>query len=463
MQLKILYYGNPDKHKVIDGLSLNGELLTTSDRESALEVVGRENPQFVLIDFDQPQRKLLDFVDQLLSVSPQLIVFGLTLTSPLGVVVKAVKMGVQEVINTREDPHKLQKELSNLIQNWEDIDKGEDLHQKERQKYDFTNLIGQSAELQHVLEIVTKIIQRKWVTVLIQGETGTGKELIARAIHYNSFNQFQPFVEINCNALPETLLESELFGYEKGAFTDARTQKKGLFELAQHGTLFLDEIGDISQTIQVKLLKALEEKKIRRLGGTKDIQIETRIIAATNRDLKAAMQEGAFRNDLYYRLNVISIPLPPLRDWGDDVLLLAHHFLSQYAAEYESPTRAFTAEVETMLQDYDWPGNIRELSHTIERLALLGESETVSRTELAEALESETALILAKKRRSNTLQIDIPQDGFTLEEGEKLLISAVLEQMEWNKRKTSTILKISRPRLDRKIEKYGLISPKGRR
>ncbi|MFQ5638975.1 MAG: sigma-54 interaction domain-containing protein [bacterium] len=459
MQFKILFLTNPDKYNLLE--AWNNErsvVLSTQHKEKTIAIAKNEKPQVIVVDFDQVESQLLDFLSHLLNGSRDLRVIGLTEKSPLNVVVQAMKMGVHQVIHTREEPLRLQEELSDLFENWGDLREGVDLFHRQREKYDFGSIISQSPEMQRVLEMISNIVQRKRVTVLIRGETGTGKELIARALHYNCFDEFAPFVEINCNALPENLLESELFGHEKGAFTDARTQKKGLFEVAHNGTLFLDEIGEVSHNIQLKLLKALEDKKIRRLGGTQEIQIATRIIAATNRDLQAAIREGHFRSDLYYRLNVVSVHLPPLRERGDDVLLLARHFLAHYAQEYETPLKEITPEAGELLKSYPWPGNVRELKHTIERIVLLSMCDIVTRDCLEDAIQSETPLILTEKKKSTSLQINIPPEGISLEEGESHLIKAVLEKMNWNKRKTCQILKISRTRLDRKIQKFDLIS-----
>ncbi|MFQ5649817.1 MAG: sigma-54 interaction domain-containing protein [bacterium] len=461
MPFKILFLGGSEKQKLLDGTTLDSgqsALLTTRKKANALSIARRKEPQLVIVDFDLEELQPLEFLSDLMQDKDTFKVIGITSTSPLSVVVKAIKMGVYEVINVHDEPFKLQRELSKLFQQWQELTKGERLHQDLKGKYDFTTILGESAAMKRVLEIVSKIISRKRVTVLVRGETGTGKELIARVIHYNSLDQFQPFVEINCSALPESLLESELFGYEKGAFTDAKSRKKGLFELAQNGTMFLDEIGEITPAVQVKLLKALDEKRIRRVGGTQDIEVRTRIIAATNRDLQAAIRDGLFRNDLFYRLNVITIHLPALREREEDVLLLARHFLTHYAREYENALREFTPEAEGLLRSYDWPGNVRELKHTIERIVLLHPGESVTREVLEEAIESETPLVMTEKKQTTTLQIDVPADGMSLEDGEKLLIQAVLEKMNWNKRRTCQILKISRPRLDRKIQKYGLQS-----
>ncbi|MFQ5651532.1 MAG: sigma 54-interacting transcriptional regulator [bacterium] len=466
MPFKILFQGNPQRLNLLDTWEdEQSVVLATQHVDRTLTLVKDEKPQVVIVDFDHVEPQLFEFLRRLLNGSRDFRVIGLTERNSLKVVVKAMKMGVHEVIHTKEEPHKLQKELSDLFRKWRDLREGDDLYQRQKEKYDFNSIMGQSPGIQHVLEMVSKIIKRKWVTVLIRGETGTGKELIARAIHYNCYDGFQPFVEINCNALPENLLESELFGHEKGAFTDARTQKKGLFEVAQNGTLFLDEIGEISSNMQVKLLKALEDKRIRRLGGTQEIQINTRIIAATNRDLQKAVREGQFRSDFYYRLNVVSVHLPPLRERGEDVVLLARHFLEHYAQEYESPVKEFTPEAEQLLKSYCWPGNIRELKHTIERIVILNLCEVVTRDCLEQAIGCDMPLLVTAKEPSPDHQPkrssqEMSLETMSLEEAELHHIKVVLETMNWNKRKTCDILGISRTRLDRKLQKLGLASPR---
>ena len=242
---------------------------------------------------------------------------------------------------------------------------------RERETYDFSHLIGHSPQLRKALDRAARVIPHATATVLLTGETGTGKELVARAIHYNGPRARSPFVEINCTALPATLLEAELFGYEKGAFTDARAAKPGLFEAAAGGTLFLDEIGDIPLELQAKLLKVLEEKKVRRLGSLRTTTVDLRIIAATHVDLAAAVRDGRFRQDLYYRLNVVGIHLPPLRDRTDDILLLAGHFLDRFSQEYGTERLAITTDLRSAFMRHSWPGNIRELRNAVERAVLL--------------------------------------------------------------------------------------------
>ncbi len=458
----IVFLGNSSKEALLDSLhwqEIRAQLHKSTDPDKALALVEQFTSPLVLLDFDNAKIDVLNFLDNLhgaIGQPQQPKIIGLTEKNPLKLVIESVKMGVNDVINIQQEPHKLQQQLCGLYPQQQARIQGDDLYQTQKGQFDFSEMIGESPEMQRVYKILSKIIRRKWVTVLISGETGTGKELIARTIHFNNFDQYQPFVEINCNALPENLLESELFGYEKGAFTDAKHLKKGLFELANNGTLFLDEIGDISQMVQAKLLKAIEEKKIRRLGGMQDIQVKTRIITATNRDLKTAMSDGNFRSDLYYRLNVIAIHLPPLRERGDDIILLANKFLNHFAAEYESPAQHFSPEALLFLRSYHWPGNVRELKHAVERMVLLGDDKTISREAMLETIDSETPLITSGHPQNGKIQVEIPESGMSLDEGEKVIIRGVLESTGWNKRKTCRILKISRPRLDRKIQKYGL-------
>jgi two-component system, NtrC family, response regulator HydG len=259
------------------------------------------------------------------------------------------------------------------VERLRDRQKAEEFTADERERFDFSRMIGNSAVLRSSLRKTAKVIPKGAAAILITGETGTGKELLARAIHYNSHRAGGPFVEINCTTLPEQLLEAELFGFEPGAFTDARIAKPGLFEVANGGTLFLDEIGDVSAALQAKLLRVLEEKRVRRLGSVRSMDVDLRVVAATHVDLPAAVRDGRFRQDLFYRLNVVPIHLPALRDRGDDVILLAEHFLARFSREYEIRQPAFTEEVRRALRTHSWPGNVRELRNAMERGVLLGD------------------------------------------------------------------------------------------
>ncbi len=446
-----------EKVKSVCGMSgIRYDMSVGDDFAKAKKAFQQHAFHLVVIDLDDQKKKAFDFFEWVRDSNSDIPVLGITETNPLNIVVNATKKGIDSIYNTKTDSFQLQKRISTLYESWQQRQNRDQFLRLQKEKYGFSNIIGNSPQMLQIFELIERIIKRKWATVLIRGETGTGKELIARSIHYSTCTAEQPFVEINCSALPESLLESELFGYEKGAFTDAKTTKAGLFELAQNGTLFLDEIGEITPKVQIKLLKALEEKTIRRLGGTKDIKINTRIITATNRNLQEAIKSGEFRNDLFYRLNVLYVDVPPLRERGHDILLLARHFLAQFAEEYDSPLHAFEPEAEELLQQYQWPGNVRELRHTIERISLLSDGIHVTRQDVENTIDSETPLILSEKREKNFLHIEIPYDGVSLDDAEKVLIQQALKKTGWNKRRTCRILKISRPRLDRKIQKYDL-------
>jgi Nif-specific regulatory protein len=261
------------------------------------------------------------------------------------------------------------------------------LRQELRERYDLSNIVGNSRPMQQVYEQVAQVAGSP-TTVLIRGESGTGKELVAHAIHYNSPRANKPFVKVSCGALPEGLIESELFGYEPGAFTDARAQKKGRFELAHGGTLFLDEVGELSRATQVKMLRALQEKEFERLGGVRAIKVDVRLVAATNKDLEKAVQQGEFREDLYYRLNVFSIFMPPLRERRPDILLLADHFVEKYAAANGKDVRRIATTAIDMLMSYHWPGNVRELENCIERAVLVCDGGVVHAHHLPPTLQT---------------------------------------------------------------------------
>ncbi|KAA3613882.1 MAG: sigma-54-dependent Fis family transcriptional regulator [Calditrichaeota bacterium] len=319
----------------------------------------------------------------------------------------------------------------------------------------FSNIIGEDNSIKEVFHMVERISQSEMATVFIRGESGTGKELIARAIHENSRNANQPFVEINCAALPDHLLESELFGYEKGAFTDAKHTKKGLLELADQGTFFLDEIGDLNVRLQIKLVKALEEKVFRRVGGTRDINVSMRIMAATNRDVEKAVQEGFFREDLYFRLNVLSIHIPPLRERGRDVLLIADHFRNQFNEEHSCAMSGFSTDAKKLLQKYPWPGNVRELKNAIERAVLLGQKGKISPAQL-DLGRRNGSNGFHLQQNENDIAVNIPEGGISLEAVERALLQKSLEMAAGNKSKAARLLHLTRETLRYRLRKFGL-------
>jgi two-component system, NtrC family, response regulator AtoC len=304
--------------------------------------------------------------------------------------------------------------------------------------------------MQNVLSMVEKIARSDASTVLIQGESGTGKELIAKAIHYESARADKPFMAINCAAVPETLLESELMGHEKGAFTDAKLQKKGLFEIADGGTLFLDEIGDMEPGMQAKLLRVLEERSFRRVGGTKDVQIDVRIVSATNKDLLKAMEEKTFRNDLYYRIQVIPLFLPPLRERQEDIIPLAEHFISHFNREFGKSVKGISKMAEKFLTEYTWPGNIRELKNVIERAIILENEEML----LLEHLPQE---IVAKAGGSGGGGFRLPPEGIDIEDVERELIRQALEISEGNQSKAAKKLSLGIDAFRYRMKKFGFL------
>jgi Nif-specific regulatory protein len=325
------------------------------------------------------------------------------------------------------------------------LDENTHLKQELRERYDFSHIIGNSNPLRQVYEQVTQVARTN-TTVLLRGESGTGKELIAHAVHYNSLRAHKPFIKVSCAALPETLIESELFGYEKGAFTGAQGRKKGRFELADGGTLFLDEIGDLNMSTQIKLLRVLQEREFERLGGTETVKINVRLVAATNRDLEKAMSAGEFREDLYYRLNVFTIFMPPLRERKSDVLLLADHFLEKFSREHHKHIKRISTPAIDMLASYHWPGNVRELENIIERAVLVCETGVIHGHHLPPTLQT--------AERSGTitrLSLEAAVGAY-----ESDLIQDALKTTRGNRKRAAQLLDTTERILGYKVKKYGI-------
>jgi transcriptional regulator with PAS, ATPase and Fis domain len=321
---------------------------------------------------------------------------------------------------------------------------------------DKREVIAESASMREVLDFVRRVASSEASTILIEGENGTGKDLIAKNLHYQSLRQAEPFIAINCAAIPETLLESELFGYEKGAFTDARSQKRGIFELADKGTLFLDEIGEIPLMLQAKLLRVLEEQSFRRLGGLKDINLNLRVVAATNKNVREAVKEGAFRQDLYFRLNVIQILIPPLRERTEDIIPLARFFVEHYNKKFRRNIEGIGAPAARLLLSHSWPGNVRELRNAIERAMILEESAVITPSSLPIAVtqpepgEPVAAVALAAPVPNGAA------DGLSLEDHERQLVTRALEKTNGNQTQAARLLRITRDTLRYKMKKFNL-------
>jgi two-component system response regulator AtoC len=315
-------------------------------------------------------------------------------------------------------------------------------------------IIAESAPMREVLNFVRRVAASEATTILLEGENGTGKDLVAKTLHYQSLRQAEPFIAINCAAIPETLLESELFGYEKGAFTDARAQKRGIFELADKGTLFLDEIGEIPLMLQAKLLRVLEDQTFRRLGGLRDIQLDLRVVAATNKNLREAVKEGAFRQDLYFRLNVIQITIPALRERTDDIMPLARFFVEHYNRKFKRNIEGVSDAAARLLLSHDWPGNVRELRNAIERAMILEESALIAPQSLPIAItHPDGAAATAVSASANAA---MPSDGLSLEDNERSLLARALEKASGNQTQAARLLRITRDTLRYKMKKFNL-------
>jgi DNA-binding NtrC family response regulator len=415
-------------------------------------------PHLVLVDVrvDKPMLRsaLKEFIEQY----PNTPTLAIAEESDHAYVVDLVKMGVQGYFLFPKDQKKISEQITVLYNDWRARRSKELYAEQQRREFDFRQIVGNSPALRLTLDRARKIIQNNTMTVLITGETGTGKELVARAIHYNSRSSHSQFVDIACTALPETLLESELFGYEKGAFTDAKDRKIGLFELAGDGSIFLDEIGDISLATQSKLLKVIEDRTMRRLGGVKDIPVRARIIAATSADLEGKMRSGEFRKDLFHRLKILPVEIPPLRDRKDDIPLLVEGFLTGFNETYGKHIRGITPQALQVLMDHDWEGNVRELKHAIERAVLLEEGDMIGEADFelggTRKGSSKKKVIVARAessspRDTNSLLLMVPFAQASVAEVQQLLATKVLEYVGGSKVKAARILKISRPRLDR--------------
>ncbi len=407
----------------------------------------------VLLDFKLPDMTGLDILRRLQKRDHDAVAIMLTAYSSLERAVEAVKLGAYDYIAKPFQMDHLLLVVSKALETTRLRRENRELRQTLLAQFGTDSIIGQHAATRGLLDVIQRISHSGASTVLLRGETGTGKDLVARVIHHASERTPKPFVNVTCTALSETLLESELFGHERGAFTDAKTTKKGLFELADGGTVFLDEIGDMPPSLQAKLLRFLEDRRFRRVGGTQEISVDVRVIAATNRDIEAAIAEGKFRRDLLYRLNVVTLDLPPLRARGDDVRLLAQHFVGRFATEFKKKVSKIDKAAFEKLLRYEWPGNVRELRNVLERAVLLCRQESIGVEDI----------VLGRDQPQGWLgelqHCVLPLEGFNLERLEQLelhLIRQALSRTKNNQTQACKLLNLSRDQLRYRLQKHGV-------
>jgi len=425
----------------------------TTDPKEALAALEKDFFHMVLTDIRMPEVDGFEILRRAKELNPDTLVIMITAYgSPEGAV-EAMKQGAYDYITKPFQVDEVKLTIRKALERYLLWEENVRLRQLVEQRYQFWNIVGKSPRMLKVFDLIEKVSQAK-VNVLILGESGTGKELVAKAIHYNSPRKNGPFVPINCGAIPETLLESELFGYVRGAFTGAVTSKRGLLEIASGGTLFLDEIGDLPLSLQVKLLRVIQEREFKRVGGTEDIKVDLRIIAASNQDLAEKIRKKEFREDLYYRLNVIQINLPPLRERREDIPLLVHHFVDKYSREMEKEIKGVTPEAMELLVNYDYPGNVRELENIIERSVTL-ETEPHITDKHIRSYMSERLL-----SRDLPIKVEIPEEGIDLnrviEEIEKAFLLKALERTGGMKKKAAELLGMNFRAIRYKLAKYGL-------
>ncbi len=433
------------RDSLTDWLAEDGyDVSAVKNGKEAIKSIQEKDWDILLVDLKMPGLSGLDVLSRVKEINPEIPVIIMTAYATVDTAVEAIKKGAYDYITKPFNPEEITLTLRKIVAHQKLIKENILLRDELKKRYHLGNIVGKSPKMLKVFELVKMVANTK-SNVLITGESGTGKEVIARAIHETGDRKDGPFIAVSCAALPDTLLESELFGYEKGAFTGAVNSRKGKIELADKGTLFLDEIGEISTKTQLDLLRFLEERKFRRLGGEKLISVDVRIITATNRDLELAIKQGIFRSDLYYRLNVVKIHLPPLRERKPDIPLLAQHFLEKYKLENRKEIEGFSPETLNLLIEYNWPGNVRELENVIERATVVSKENLITPKDLPENV---------KKKKS-------PEFGriSSLKDMEKNYIKQILEETNWNIRLSAQKLGIARSSLYRKIKEYKIKSP----
>ena len=428
------------------------EVLLAETGEEALEKVEGEAPDLMLLDIKLPGMDGYEVLEKALRIDQGIVPIMITAYEDVESVVKTMRLGAFDYITKPFNFDKVRFSIQKALEASQLKREVKHLRREQRNWVGLNNIVAMSEEMRKVIQMVGKMAQSDASTVLVQGESGTGKELIAHAIHDWSKRENMPFITVNCAGFPEHMLENELCGHEKGAFTDAKEVKKGLLEVADGGTLFLDEIGDMNLNLQAKLLRLVEQKSFRRIGGLKDIQVNVRIITATNKDLMKLKEEGKFREDLFYRINIAALRMPPLRERPNDIFPLAKYFIQKYNEKFHKNVQKVSKVVEDFFMGYSWPGNVRELRNVIERAMILGDGDTL----LMEHLPTDI-LGQASKQGKVVEGIRIPPEGISLEKVEEALVRQALRMTDGNQTKAAKLLDISRDALRYRMQKFGII------
>jgi two-component system NtrC family response regulator len=371
----------------------------------------------------------------------------------VGDAVEAMKIGASDYVVKPLNADEVKMSVRRALEHQQLLDENRYLREFADTAFRFENLVGSSRKMRDVFDMAAQVARRD-TTVLITGESGTGKELLAKAIHQNSPRHAKPFVTINCGAIPETLIESELFGHRKGSFTGALSDRAGKFEAANGGTVFLDEVSELEPKLQIRLLRVIQEREIDKIGDHRPIKVDVRILAATNRNLRNLLEDGQFRQDLFYRLSVVTVELPPLRDRREDIPLLVNHFLGKHCKRHDLPLPVMEEGTLKLLSGYSWPGNVRELENVVESLVVLGKGDSITPEQLPAEIRQ------AKPRIAN-VALELPEEGISLEEVEKEILIQALEKNHWNRTRAAKYLNITRKTLNYRIGKYALVLPAG--
>ena len=448
------------------------EVVEAAAGDPALRLAQHESPDLVLLDVRLPDLNGLQVLEQMKKNPGAPAVIMITADPQLDDVKSALKLGAYDFVGKPLDFDELHVTIQNALEANRLRSEVQSLRGEVRRRAGYHEVVAVSPKMTELMSFVQKVAASEATTILIQGESGTGKDLVTKTIHYESSRQNGPFIAINCSAIPETLMEAELFGHEKGAFTDAKQMKKGLFETANGGTLFLDEIGELSPLLQAKLLRVLEDQVIRRVGGVRDLQVDVRVVAASNRDLEKAVREGHFRQDLYYRLAIIAVFIPPLRERTDDILPLVDFFIERYNRKFKKSVRGISAETRRLLLAHNWPGNVRELKNSIERAMILDDEPILRPAYMPFAVgDAARSGLTAFEHSSSSAdaggkplpggralpRLYIPEEGTSLEEVERAMVELAMRQANGNQTHAARLLDISRDALRYKLKKFDLV------